>query len=174
MNGIASETSFLAMTSEPCGIVSETSFLAMTSEPRGIASELKFLARTSIIEPSLRASVTSAAIPCMRTLQILKNAFFNLNGIFRLGERKRNERHVCRGANFRHFAVALGAVGTVVRRVVKFNEQKRLVTHGVGYHKINNSEKLVAESRGAFFYYRHERNLNAHRVSVAEHCAQSM
>ena len=50
------------------GIASETSFLAMTSEPRGIASELKFLARTSIIEPSLRASVTSAAISDMRTV----------------------------------------------------------------------------------------------------------
>ena len=68
MNGIASETSFLAMTSEPRGIASETSFLAMTSEPRGIVSELKFLARTSIIEPSLRASVTSAAISGMRTV----------------------------------------------------------------------------------------------------------
>ena len=68
MNGIASETSFLAMTSEPWGIVSELKFLARTSEPWGIVSELKFLAMTSIIEPSLRASVTSAAISGMRTV----------------------------------------------------------------------------------------------------------
>ena len=47
------------------GIASETSFLAMTSEPWGIVSELKFLAMTSIIEPSLRASETSAAISGM-------------------------------------------------------------------------------------------------------------
>lgn len=31
------------------GIASETSFLAMTSEPRGIVSELKFLAKIAII-----------------------------------------------------------------------------------------------------------------------------
>ena len=50
------------------GIASELKYLARTSEPWGIVSELKFLAMTSIIEPSLRASVTSAAISGMRTV----------------------------------------------------------------------------------------------------------